>query len=162
MPSNVRTVYWDACVFLEYLQGTDAWMPALEAMLDEASSGNSLVIYTSTASITEVAYIEEEKAAGTLDQAVADGIEALWNDRFAIRLVEFNEIIAIDSRSIVRESIAAGRKITPIDAMHLATAKIRSVDEFHTTDKPLIGKCAVLTDLGFVVKEPETMQPRLI
>ncbi len=46
----------------------------------------------------------------------------------------------------------------PMDAIHLATAQNRRVDEFHTTDNRLQKDWL---DLGFPVREPFTQKPKL-
>jgi hypothetical protein len=53
MPDEPRRIYWDACVFLDYIEGAPQWMPILDALLEQASETADLVIYTSTVSITD-------------------------------------------------------------------------------------------------------------
>ncbi|MBA2596763.1 MAG: PIN domain-containing protein, partial [Chloroflexia bacterium] len=144
MPDIPRMIYWDSSVFLHDIEGTPEWMSILDALIDEASRAGSLVIVTSTLSIVEVAYAKAEKSGKALDPAVVAGMDALWGDRSAVQLVEFDQVIARDARGLLRRSIEIGRKLTPPDAVHLATAAIMNVSDCQTTD----GSMKKWSDLG--------------
>lgn len=154
MPSEPRYIYWDACVFLHYIEGTPQWMSILDSLLEEASETNKLIILTSTISITEVAFAKTEKDGKALDPTVESAMDALWNDRSAVKLVEYNEIIAREARALLRLAVQNGRSLKPMDAIHLATAMNRRVDDFHTTDEVL--KKVSWAGLGFPVRDPLT------
>lgn len=158
MPDEPRRVYWDACVFLHYIEGTQEWMPILDALLEEASESKGLVIVTSSVSITEVAFAQAERSGKSLDPKIEAAIDALWNDRSAVTLVEVNEIIAREARRLLRRAVESGRHLKPMDAIHLATAVNRRVDDFHTTDGRLQQGWQ---DLGFPVRDPSSRKPRL-
>lgn len=157
MPDAPRRVYWDACIFLHYIEGTPEWMPTLDALLEEASESKELVIFTSAISITEVSFAKAEKDGQALDPKIEAAIDDLWNDRSAVRLVEYNEIIAREARRLLRRSIEIPLALKPMDAIHLATAINRRVAEFHTTDERL----QRWQDLGFPIREPFTPKPKL-
>ena len=159
MPDDPKRIYWDACVFLHYIEGTSVWMAILDSLLEEASKTNDLVIFTSTVSITEVAFAKTEKDGKALDPKVEAAIDALWNDRSAVKLVEYNEVIAREARSLLRQAVQRGRSLKPIDAIHLATAANRNVEDFHTTDDPL--KKVTWASLGFTIRDPFTPKPKL-
>ncbi len=38
MPEERRIIYWDACLFLDYIQGHPARIPILDALLEESAS----------------------------------------------------------------------------------------------------------------------------
>ena len=157
MPDDPRMVYWDSCIFLHYIEGTKEWMPILDSLIDEASTTGELVIVTSTVSITEVAFAKVEKSGRALDPAVEADIDGLWADRSAIRLVEFDQVIARAGRTLLRRAIEIGRSLKPMDAIHLATAELMQVAELHTTDDTL----KTWNDLGFSVQDPYTQRPKL-
>jgi predicted nucleic acid-binding protein len=157
MPDIPRMIYWDSSVFLHYIEGTAKWMSILDALIDEASKTGNLVIVTSTFSIVEVAYAKVEKSGRTLDPGVVAGMDALWGDRSAVQLVEFDQVIARDARGLIRRSVEIGRKLTPPDAVHLATAAIMKVAECQTTDEQM----KKWNDLGFPVHDPWTPSPQL-
>jgi predicted nucleic acid-binding protein len=158
MPEEPKRIYWDSCVFLLYIEGTPEWMPILDSLLEEASETRGLIIVTSPLSITEVAFAKAKKDGRALDPNIEAQIEALWNDRSAVKLVEYNEIIAREARTLLRRAIESSRKLKPMDAIHLASALNRSVDEFHTTDGDLKRDWQ---DLGFPVQDPTTLRPKL-
>jgi predicted nucleic acid-binding protein len=158
MPDEPERIYWDACVFLDYIEAAPQWMPTLDALLEQASETDDLVIFTSSVSITEVAFAKAEKDGKALDPKIEAEIDALWNDRSAVKLVEFNEIIARGARALLRRAIELGRPLKPMDAIHLATAQNRSVAEFHTTDEQLKKHWH---DLGFQVRDRFTQKPKL-
>ncbi len=51
MPDEPRLIYWDSCIFLDYIEGSAHWMPILDSLLDQASATGEIVIVTSTLSI---------------------------------------------------------------------------------------------------------------
>ena len=68
MPDDRTFIYWDANVFLSYIDGDPARLPTLDAILADSANPESLVqIATSTLSIVEVAFAIEEKTKGVLD-----------------------------------------------------------------------------------------------
>ncbi|MGH2615277.1 MAG: hypothetical protein ACRDJC_08565, partial [Thermomicrobiales bacterium] len=95
-------------------------------------------------SIVEVAFAPVERAA-MLDETVVAAIDALWADRSAVQLVEFDQLIAREARSLLRRSIDLNRALKPMDAIHLATATLMQVADCHTTDDRL----QAWNDLGF-------------
>jgi predicted nucleic acid-binding protein len=159
MPDEPKRIYWDACVFLHYIEGTQEWMPILDSLLEEASETKGLVIFSSTISITEVAFAKTEKDGKALDPNVEAAIDALWNDRSAVKLVEYNETIAREARRFLRQAVQAGRSLKSMDSIHLATAANRKVQDFHTTDGPL--KNVTWAGLGFSIRDPFTQKPKL-
>ena len=154
MPNEPKQIYWDACIFLHYIEGTPQWMPILDSLLEKASKSGELIIVTSTLSITEVAFAKTEKDGKALESNTEAANDALWNDRSAIKLVEYNEIIAREARSLLRQAVQAGRGLRPMDAIHLATAVNRNVDDLHTTDDTL--KKLTWAKLGFPIRDPFT------
>ena len=158
MPEASGLIYWDSCIFLDYIDGSPQWMPILDSLLDRASRIGDIVIVTSTLSIVEVAFAKAERDGSILDDTVVAAIDALWADRSAVQLVEFDQRIAREARRILRGSIEIGRGLKPMDAIHLATASLMNVADCHTTDDRLQ---AWSNDLGFPVRDPWTETPTL-
>jgi predicted nucleic acid-binding protein len=156
MPIDDRLIYWDACCFLSWINADVDRVDLLESLLtDSADPKSPMQIITSVLSIAEVAFAEMEAAAKTAHpQALAD-IESLWSDRFAVKLVEMYEGIALEARGLMREAMLRGWRLQAADAVHLATAKRLNVAEFHTFDEGL-DKFSEL--VGFPVIRPITLQ----
>jgi predicted nucleic acid-binding protein len=152
MPEVPKRIYWDACIFLHFVEGTPQWMPILDSLLEAASESRDLIIVTSTLSITEVAFAKAEKDGKAPDPHVESAIDSLWNDRSAVQLVEYNEVIARAARSLLRQAIQSGHGLRPMDAIHLATAMNRNIEDFHTTDDRL--KKLAWANLGFPIRDP--------
>lgn len=117
MREGKQQIYWDACIFIHYIEGTERWMPTLDAILEEVSERKTIEIYTSTVSITEVAFAQAERVGRALDPTTEAAIGALWADREVIRLVEFNEVIARGARDLLRQAVSGNRRLKPMDAI---------------------------------------------
>lgn len=160
-----RNVYWDANVFLAYVNGEAAHLPVLEALLSSsASTSGEVAIYTSAISKVEVSFGEVEKTRRRSVPAIAARIDALWSDPDAITLVDFQDAIGQEATRLMRTSLPQGGGLRPYDAIHLATAQWLSVtgikiDEFHTYDQRLMRHSG---SVGFTICEPNTAQPSLI
>ena len=106
MLSDLKTVYWDACVPLSYINGTADRIPHIEGLLQQ--SGKDLQIITSVFTLTEVAFAKAEQDAKVLDATVEAKISTLWQVGAPIKLVEFYEVIAARARELMRAAIRAG------------------------------------------------------
>lgn len=158
MPSRVPRFYWDANVFLSYVNGTRDRLSHIEAIFREAEQ-EKVDIVTSTASIAEVAYGSTEMDERALDPKMQEMIEYLWVPASPIDLVEISVLIVEDAREIMRAAIPEGVKVpTPIDAIHVSTAIRLEVDMFHSYDEPL---CKVARKLGLDAAAPSTTSPLL-
>jgi predicted nucleic acid-binding protein len=159
MPSPKRRIYWDAPVWLSYVNGDVDRLPTLDALLaDSSSTSGAIELYTSTVSQVEVAFAKAEQDKRALDPTIEQQIDELWADRSALKLVELYETITREARQFIRLAMTRGWSLKPIDAIHLATAKLSQCEEFHTYDERLL---RYTNDVGFPVVEPHTQQPRL-
>ena len=159
MPDRRSIIYWDACVFLEYINGMGERVPILEALLNSSASDSGAVkIHTSSLSIVEVSFAASEREQQALDPEVERRIDNLWADSGAIVPVEYHDIIGREARRLIRDAIPMGWRLRPQDAVHLATAQWLSsaginVEEFHTYDKALYKYADIV---GFKILEPYT------
>ena len=159
MPNGRRRIYWDADVWLSYINGMPDRLPVLDALLAESASPNgSIEIVTSVISQVEVAYAETERLKRALDPEVESRIDKLWADRQALRLVEYHEGIGREARQIIRTAVTKGWSLRSADSIHLASARWMQVSEFHTYELRLI---KYSNDIGFPIVAPYTQQPRL-
>lgn len=60
MPDKSDRIYWDACVFLAYINGDDGRADVIQQLLDEAAEG-AFELVTSTVSQVEVAFGKQNK-----------------------------------------------------------------------------------------------------
>ena len=166
MAGSLNNIYWDACVFLSYINDEDPSRTiVLEALLGQSSSKDSSInLYTSVLSHVEVSFADSERRQRMLDPEQEHRISALWSDTDAVLSVEFNESISKLATNLLRESVALSLSLKPADAIHLATAQWLSqtglhITEFHTYDLRLQ---RYEEAVGFRIVEPNTEQPRLL
>lgn len=155
MPGDRRLrSYWDACVFLAWINGEPGRATVVDSLLRSARAGD-LEIVTSVISITEVALAANEKKSGALSPASLAAIDALWEPPSPIKLVEVHRLIATDARNLMRQATPDGLALKPPDAIHLSTAPRGSCNEFLTYD-PKLHKYADMIRLP--VREPVSDQ----
>lgn len=158
MAERVPRLYWDANVFLSYIDGAPDRLSDIDAVLEEARQGK-VEIVTSTTSITEVAFGSVEMDRRALDPEIQAKIEGLWVPASPVNLVEVSVLIVEKARSIMRSAIPQGAKVPkPMDAIHLSTAVRLEVDVFQTYDGPLR---KVAARIGLTSTEPSTSSPLL-
>ena len=159
MPDG-RLRYWDANIFLYYLNGDSEKLPTLDAILEDISKNGKDKIVTSVLSKVEVAWVASEKNTRALSQDEEARIDALWNDSSVIELVDFNDEITHIARSLLRRSMARGWDgLKTNDAIHLATAEWVGANEEHTYDAKLFRYSELI---GLDIKTPVAEQPRLL
>jgi predicted nucleic acid-binding protein len=158
MPDGPRRIYWDACIFISYIQGDADRLPILEALLEQSGRGGDIQIVTSELSRAEVAYAESERVKRALDPAVEARIDALWADTRAIKTVEIHQLITNEARQLIRQSLIEGRSLRANDVIHLATARWLKAAEIHTYDKKWFTLASLL---GCPIVEPRVDQPKL-
>jgi len=158
MANESPSPYWDSSVFLAYINGEPARLPIIDSLLQEIEQEQSRRIYTSTISRVEVAFAAVEARSAVLDAQTMADIDALWDDRSVVEVVELHDEIALAARGLMREAVGRGWALKPLDAVHLATARWLDVAEFHTYDTPL----QKYKDLvNFRIIEPYALQGRL-
>ena len=158
MPDN-SLLYWDANIFLSYINNEADKIPTIEAILDNVSQNNKSKIVTSVLSKVEVAWAATEKNNRALDADQESRIDALWNDSSVVELVDFNDEITHIARSLLRRAMARGWKLKTNDAIHLATAEWVGASEMNTYDDRLFKYYELI---GLNVKAPIAEQPKLL
>ena len=125
MPSRV---YWDTNCFLGWFQQEPNKRDALRAQLDDAESGE-LIIVTSALAITECAGLPSVRKVD--DAASAKMLAFFENDYIALRALERS--VAERAHDLVRR-FAIKHK----DAIHVATAMTSDVAVLHTWDEGIL------------------------
>lgn len=140
-------------MFLSIIEGNVDRLAVIEAILDEYHRGQ-VEIFTSTLSITEVAFAKFEKEGKALDPAVEASIDKLWLPNSPFTLFEVHDGITRAARDLMRKSLAElGKCPKPADAIHLVTAERCAANAFHTYDGPLLKYDPILP---FRVEEPRS------
>lgn len=162
MPRLLTYIYWDSCVFVDYINGEPTRLPEIDAVLKEVGRDDSRQILTSSVAKVEVAYGSEERTNEALDLAVEANIDALWQDSSVIGIVDFHDEIARMARDLIRYGVSQRWSLKPMDAIHLASAQwvggLVNVTEIHTYDgewdkfEPSVG-CRIC--------RPHVVQPQL-
>ena len=150
MPEGPQRVYWDACVFLSFIEQHPDRFTTIQTWLEMAENGK-VVILTSTLSITEVAFARQEKDQRALSPEEEAKIDKLCTPESPVRLAEFHTGIAFEARRLMRIAMASKVGLKPADAIHLATCRTLAIDDFHTYDGKL-GKLAGISEL--TIQEP--------
>ena len=164
MPDKRKIIYWDACVFLSYVNEYPDRAATLESLLDSAGGDGATKLYTSTLSHVEVSFGATEQQNNALDHQTEQRINSLWDVLGNVISVEFHQAIAQTAKALMREAITRGWSLRPADAIHLATAKwLADVDEtpveFQTYDDRL-QKFEEIVD--FTIVEPYTDRPKML
>jgi predicted nucleic acid-binding protein len=154
-----RFIYWDANVFISYLNNDPNRLPMLEAILEVMESSKNDRIVTSAISKVEVAWVAHERLKRALSTEEEIRMDALWNNPEVVEIVDFNDEIALAARKLMREGMTRGWKLTTNDAIHLASAQWVGAIELHTYDKDDLPRYSEL--LGLNICEPHTVQPKL-
>lgn len=155
MANPPRRIYLDANVFLNYVNGIH--LTEIDPVFDEAVRGD-IELVTSQVSVVEVAFGASEQAGHQLSEETLDKINALWLPPAPTKLIEFYDLIAEDARGLIRAGLPDGRRLKPMDAIHLATARRWKCTHFYTYDSQLYGFDAAVS---MTIEEPQTRTPQL-
>ena len=161
MANRTQLIYWDSCVIIAYMNADPGRLPTIEEILQKvARSNGQMKLVTFMIAKVEVAFVALEKDERTIDPAVEKRFDAFWDDDSVIELVELHDEIAKLARTLMRQTIASGRRtLKPFDAIHLATAKSIGVTEFQTYNIKDFEQLSAA--LGLTVCEPQIDQPAL-
>lgn len=151
--------YWDSCVFLSYLNETPGRVEIIEDLLSQAKA-KKIEIYTATVSVVEVAFSEAERGH-PLDAVAEQRIDAFWNDREAIKLIDVHTLIEREARKLIRDGLPLGwTGLGAMDSIHLAAAASMKLPAFHTYDVARLKRYESI--VGFTIDEPSVVQLPLI
>ena len=150
----MKRVYWDACCFIDFLQGSSRG-EILKGVVDKNDSGELLIV-TSAITLTEVLKL------GDCTAADREKIVKTFSQDRGLLIVDLTRHLAELSRDLIWEY---GFEKHSKDAIHLATAKyihqFRNIGEFHTFDHDLL-KLDGDEGVPFSIVEPtfETYPPK--
>ena len=133
MASNPACVYWDSCVYLDFLRGGHPNQAHLRAVLQDWEAGTTTLV-TSTLTIAEVLYVPGIQPALRLDESRREELIDLFRPTGGrkLTLVELTRPIAEAARDL-----CWSHGVRPKDAVHVASALAASCAVLHTHDERL-------------------------
>jgi len=161
MPGNTPVYYWDTCLFLAWLKDEERKNGEMDGVREviERSKRRDAKIVTSTLTSIEVLSSKIPAGMKTLFDGLMKRISRLGMDTKVASL-------AHDLRDYY--ALLGGKTLSTPDAIHLATAILYRVDEFHTFDEngknnslgliPLSGNVA---GNRLIICKPEAKRPQL-
>lgn len=161
MASDDTKIYWDADVFLSYINNNPNRSQIIESILDLISDNDKEIIVTSTITRVEVSWAAIEKLNRTLMQDEIDRIDALLGNQSIVRLIDFNDTIALIARDLMRNGMeSGGKRLRTNDAIHLASAiwvKAKELNTYNLNDYTHFKQF-----VNFPIREPFIQQPKLL
>jgi predicted nucleic acid-binding protein len=129
--ANKLAVYWDSCVWLRLING-EPGADLCESILERAKHGE-VAIWTSSLTLAEVFKFKCD-GPKSLPQEQDELFEKYIDSEFVVE-VQVDHAVATVSRRLCRKfGPPIGPLKKPNDGVHLASAVINNLDEFHTFD----------------------------
>jgi predicted nucleic acid-binding protein len=128
-PNNQKLYYWDSCIYLAWILNEQTHGAVhLDAIAQIAKDNFELknVIITSTITLVEVTYAK-------LNQQQRDQYQQSFRPDSHLPY-DLDKKIAEKARVLRERFLNEPKKLATPDAIHLATAIVHGVDEFHTFD----------------------------
>ena len=153
MPDK-RQYYWDSCVFIAWLKAEPGRVVLCDGIVSEVEKGDAIII---TSSI-----VETEVLLGDLTDDVRNKFRGLLKrkDVLAVNVDRTVSKLAGEIRDHYRGQ-SPKQSIQGMDAIHLATAILYKVDEFHTFEPKLIRYNGNVAEHPLVICEPRSKQSQL-
>ncbi len=133
MASNPNRVYWDSCVYLDFLRGGHPNQAHMRAVLRDWEAGN-VTLVTSTLTITEVLFVRNLQPAAWLNASQRADLIDLFkpSGERNLTLGELTRPIVEAARDLCWDQL-----IRPKDAVHVASAIAAECEVLHTHDANL-------------------------
>lgn len=161
MPGNTPVYYWDACLFLAWLKDEERKAGEMDGVREviDRSKRRELRVMTSVLTSVEV-----------LSAKIPAGMDTFFKGMMKrVNQVSVDIRVASLAHDIRDHYIKSGSKtVSTPDAIHLATAILYRVDEFHTFDADGSRKSLGLLQLSgnvagskLIICKPEAKRPQL-
>src|SRR3990172_1198160 len=89
-----RLLYWDSCVFLDYLENSPDRIEILDQIWEELETVAGSKIYTTLFSTIEVSDLAQERNQGIPSVETVQRLDSLWWNHPLVEVVEVNHKIA--------------------------------------------------------------------
>jgi predicted nucleic acid-binding protein len=162
MATSPSRVAWDSCTWIAHIQRERIFGPDGKTVIEDrgamcrpvldAAERGVIEIVVSAIALVEV--LARNRTSGVDDQRVRD-----FFDNDYILLVNVDKHLGDFARRLM---LAGHPGLKPLDAIHLATACIANVDEFHTFDDRLLALDGVIDKSDgarLVIRKPAVPAP---
>ena len=162
MATSPSRVAWDSCTWIAHIQRERILGPDRKTVIEDrgamcrpvldAAERGVIEIIVSAIALVDV--LARDRRSGTDDQRVRD-----FFDNDYILLVNVDKHLGDFARRLM---LAGHSGLKPPDAIHLATARVANVDEFHTFDDRLLTLDGVIDRLDgtrLAIKKPAVPAP---
>lgn len=122
-----KKIYWDSCVWLRLIN-SEPGADRCQSTLDAAQRGD-LTIWTSSLTLAEVYKFKCDTSKG-LTETQDEIFEKYIESDFVVE-IQVDHAIAVLSRRLCRKHAPLKK---PNDGIHLASAVLYNLDEFHSFD----------------------------
>lgn len=151
--TQIRKVYWDACIWIGLINKEVDLADSCAFLIEQAQEGK-FQIWTSSLTLAEV---YKKKCDGDIIELAEENdrdFESYVSKDYFVE-VQVDHDIGVLARQLLRKHPELKK---PNDAVHLATAIIYNLDEFHTIDGddllPLNGKITRRDGVNLVICKP--------
>ena len=160
MADENKRIYWDADVFVAYINEETERLPTIESLLQQVIEDPKIMIVTSVLTKVEVSWTGIEKEDRLLLPEELKRVDSLLDNYNIIELIEFDDFIASKARELMRFGMeSGGKKLRSNDAIHLASAIRVNANEVNTYN---IAHYQFFEQFANIpIKEPAIDQPRL-
>lgn len=151
--TELKKVYWDACVWIALINEEPDKISRCRAIMEQARKGE-IEIWTSSLTLAEVFKKKCEGNGVSLPENKDVQFESFIEQDF-LKEVQVDHDIGVEARRLLRKHPLLKK---PNDGVHLATAVLYNVDEFHTFDDenflPLNGQITRADGIELVICHP--------
>ncbi|MCH8887041.1 MAG: type II toxin-antitoxin system VapC family toxin [SAR324 cluster bacterium] len=127
--TNIRNIYWDACCWISLINEEADWGKRCEYLIEQAKE-EKVRIWTSTISYAEVYKKKIDGKIAQISEEKDRNFEEYLGQDFIV-LIQVDQQVGLEARRLLRGNQGLNK---PNDAIHLASAILNNLDEFHTFD----------------------------
>lgn len=125
-----KKFYWDACIWISLINEEEPISSRCKALIEMARRG-LVEIWTSSISLAEVYKKKCDGDIVSITEEKDSNFENFIEQDFLV-VVQVDHRVGIYARRLLRSNSILRK---PNDAIHLASAALNNLDEFHTSDR---------------------------